>query len=259
VVAQGSVYAINGVFVGAYNPLSGVSGLDWAYGTRVTDAAVDGQNVYFWSDFAQPGVATSSSDNLGVLAIANKNSGASPRSYPVHNLKTTSVTFGSPPVVGAMQDVLVATSMPADSVNYRSNDLLSINTQTGNVNWRYACTCTGAPAVAQGLVFVANNEFRALEVLDETTGALLWYWPLPGGINGEATRGSPLVTNNLAFISSNLGTYAIDLQTHQKVWSTSYTGALSLSANGVLYIYSPNMINQSNFGPQTTLAAFNLH
>lgn len=256
---QGSVYAVTGVFVGTYNLLTGASGLNWAYGTSFTDVAVDGQNVYFWNDVAQSGVASSSSDNVGVLAIANENSAASPRGYPIHNLKAMSVTAGSPPVLGAMQDLLIATSMPMDSVNYRSNDLLSINTQTGTENWRYVCTCTGAPAVAQGRVFVANNESKALEVLDESTGTLLWYWPLPAGINGESTRGSPLVANNLAFVSSTFGTYAIDLQTHQKVWSTSYTGALSLSANGVLYIYSPNIANQSSFGPQTTLAAFNLH
>ena len=44
------------------------------------------------------------------------------------------------------------------------------------------------------------------------------------------------MTDNLAFVVSEKATYAIDLGTHQAVWSYPYSGTIALSDNGVLYV-----------------------
>jgi outer membrane protein assembly factor BamB len=45
-----------------------------------------------------------------------------------------------------------------------------------------------------------------------------------------------VVTKNLAFVSTNRAVYAIDLATHQPVWSYPVAGMLAVSGNGMLYI-----------------------
>ncbi|KPC52871.1 outer membrane protein assembly factor BamB family protein [Amantichitinum ursilacus] len=254
VVDGSGLYANVGSFTRPYNLQTGAAGFTWGGNEAWGNVAADAQNVYIWGDYAPPGIANNARDNVGILNIANKNSAATPRSYAIHNLTAAASTQGIPPVVGSLQEVLMATSAPADGVNYRSNDLLSINTQTGNVNWRHLCRCTGAPAVAQGLVYLADGERGTLDVLDEATGTLVWSAPIGSAV------GSPLVTNNLVFVSSKTTTYAFDLQSHQQVWSALYAGKLSMSANGILYIYKPTWTDSTlQNGARATLAAFNLH
>jgi hypothetical protein len=40
----------------------------------------------------------------------------------------------------------------------------------------------------------------------------------------------------VVFVSTNLATYAIDLATHQAVWSYPLVGKLALSKSGIMYI-----------------------
>ncbi|KPC52872.1 PQQ-binding-like beta-propeller repeat protein [Amantichitinum ursilacus] len=113
-----------------------------------------------------------------------------------------------------------------------------------------------APAVGNGVVFVARSTPYRLEARDEMTGAMLWSWqpPRPYG----RFSGNLIVTNNLVFVGTDSGTYTISQTTHLPVWSTPLQGMLSLSANGTLYITTgvgyadtPNQV--------ATVAAFNLH
>jgi len=60
-----------------------------------------------------------------------------------------------------------------------------------------------------------------------------WKISAPAGITFMS---DVLVTDNLVFVSTNAGTYAIDRTTHQSVWSYPQFGSVAISANGVLYI-----------------------
>ena len=51
---------------------------------------------------------------------------------------------------------------------------------------------------------------------------------------------SLVVSRNIAFVSGEAKTQAIDLTTHKVVWTHDHGGELSISANGVLYILEPN-------------------
>jgi len=60
--------------------------------------------------------------------------------------------------------------------------------------------------------------------------------------NAEWWPSGVLLTNNLVFVSTDNATYAIDRTTHAQVWSYPFSGKLSLSANGILYINSGSSI-----------------
>ena len=102
-----------------------------------------------------------------------------------------------------------------------------------------------APAYANGRVYVANNNPVRLEVRAESDGKLIWSW-VPQQAGDVAFISEVLLTKNLAFVSTNLATYAIDLTTHLAVWSVPLVGKLLLSSNGVLYIQAANEISAFN-------------
>jgi outer membrane protein assembly factor BamB len=95
------------------------------------------------------------------------------------------------------------------------------------------------PAYADGVLYAPKANPYRVEARAEADGKLLWSWipPLSGEISFQA---SPVVTKNLLFVSTNLNTYAIDMKSHQAVWSYPAPGYLAISQNGVLYIQSPD-------------------
>lgn len=61
-----------------------------------------------------------------------------------------------------------------------------------------------------------------------------------------AFKSEVLLTNNLAFVSTNLSAYVIDLTTHKAVWSYPTCGNLALSSDGVLYLEGTNTLTEIN-------------
>lgn len=91
----------------------------------------------------------------------------------------------------------------------------------------------GQPVLANGKIYVTAGG-AALEAHAAGTGALLWRTSLPQGFQDRFD--TLVVTNGLAFVSSDETTLAVDLATHQVVWSHPVGGTLALSNRGVLYI-----------------------
>jgi hypothetical protein len=91
----------------------------------------------------------------------------------------------------------------------------------------------------------ANNNPLRLEARSETDGSLLWSW-VPPASGDVGFKSEVLLTKNLAFVSTNLSTYAIDLATHKPVWSYPVIGNLALSSNGVLYLEGINTLTAVN-------------
>lgn len=104
--------------------------------------------------------------------------------------------------------------------------------------WRAGRTAYGMPVVARNVVYTLaegvafpDGYHTAFEARDAATGALLWTsGPLP------SLSHSMVVTDNLAFVSGQYETVAIDLATHQQVWQHPAGGRLSISKRGVLHI-----------------------
>lgn len=88
------------------------------------------------------------------------------------------------------------------------------------------------PAYGNGNVYVFNADGTVLAVHASDSGNLLWTSNPLGSVYDKRV----IVTKNLAFVSSNSRTLAIDLATHKTVWSYPLGGDLSVSSRGVLYI-----------------------
>jgi outer membrane protein assembly factor BamB len=119
------------------------------------------------------------------------------------------------------------------------NALTRFDTAKGFIDWRVPGVYRVTPAYADGVLYAPNANPYRVEARAEADGKLLWSWipPLSGEISFQA---SPVVTKNLLFVSTNLNTYAIDMKSHQAVWSYPAPGYLAISQNGILYIQSPD-------------------
>jgi outer membrane protein assembly factor BamB len=95
------------------------------------------------------------------------------------------------------------------------------------------------PAFANGVLYVVNGS--QLEARRESDGALQWSWsPAETTLTPfDGLSSNVVVTDNLAFVSTASAVYAVDLVTHQAVWSYPKAGRLALSPRGVLYIVTP--------------------
>jgi outer membrane protein assembly factor BamB len=129
-----------------------------------------------------------------------------------------------------------------------SSNLKAIDLATQAWKWSVSGLFTSPPALSAGVLYVVNGgQFQARS---PDTGALLWAWACPDACSGDSVdlvdRNRVVVAGNLAFFSALTHTYALDLATHQSVWSDPAVGALALSSNGLLYITGANRIHAIN-------------
>jgi outer membrane protein assembly factor BamB len=118
--------------------------------------------------------------------------------------------------------------------NQEDNGLHAVDVATGTTIWQTSYNYNLQPVVRGNVIYTSRNYPYQVEALSETDGSLLWSWSMPA----TDTRfiENMIVCDNLLFVSTDKATYAIDLTTHQTVWSTKAHGALALSANYMLYI-----------------------
>ena len=117
--------------------------------------------------------------------------------------------------------------------------LLGFDLASRKLAWSLKLDAPGQPAYANDVVYVLANG-SALEARSGSTGAFLWKTNLLIGPGPEPDLEQVIVTDNLAFVTSSRRTLAIDLKTHQTVWSYALGGSMSISDRGVLYLLSPN-------------------
>lgn len=121
-----------------------------------------------------------------------------------------------------------------DVVTLLSSALVRFDVSGRTVKWSIAGQFMGAPAVAHGLVFAFSQSPGRLEARNVETGALEWFWTPP---DDEACFfAAPVAVENLIFASTCAAVHAVDLLTHQSVWSFPHAGELAISPNAVLYI-----------------------
>jgi hypothetical protein len=91
-----------------------------------------------------------------------------------------------------------------------------------DVDWAFAGRITGSLAVGEGIVAVP--EYNKLTFLDAGSGQRLWDW------QGDSQMlGNVVLTETHALVSTMTATHAIDLSTHESVWSTPTAGVLALT------------------------------
>ena len=141
----------------------------------------------------------------------------------------------SPGHVVAFSDGQFVTSVSLEE-NFHPRVLIRYDIAAGAVSWTTADGYITAPAVSQGKVFAASNTVGRLDAIDEATGSVQWSWPAPAG---EQFIRNIVAANNLVFVSTDRAVYAIDMATHQSVWSVASPGGLAIASQKVLLIASP--------------------
>jgi outer membrane protein assembly factor BamB len=136
-------------------------------------------------------------------------------------------------------DTIVVVDAVQPSVPQLANHLIRYSISQRNELWHVSGSFASNPATADGRIYVLSTAANGLDVYDASNGAKLWSWGAPE----EIPVGNLIVTNNLVFASTATATYAIDVVSHQSVWSTPQAGHLALSSNGVLYIVSSQRID----------------
>jgi outer membrane protein assembly factor BamB len=207
-IFDGDLYVGGGTYGGSYK-FDGLTGEElWFQDLTQCDdwtPAVDNEHVYYFSNG---------------FVIADKSSGTA-----IESNEEFAINCRTPVLAG--NDIALVTS---------NNNLYAFDTQTADKVWSYESDgydnrFIGTPSVALGKVYA--NQSGELTVLDQFTGEALWQWRPR---NNNDIQGSIVLTLNLVFIQDNTNTYAIDINTHEQVWSYPVSGKLSLSLEGALYI-----------------------
>jgi outer membrane protein assembly factor BamB len=144
------------------------------------------------------------------------------------------------PILGASNS-LIAYSGEAStglalssSETYASRNLARFDVAAKSLLWHTTNAYITTPAYANGVIYAAQNSPLRFDAISETDGSVLWSWTPPAG--DSAFHNNIIVTDNLAFVSTDQNVYAIDLTSHKSVWSYKAAGKLSLSPNYILYI-----------------------
>jgi outer membrane protein assembly factor BamB len=108
--------------------------------------------------------------------------------------------------------------------------LYAVDPAAKSTVWSDGVSYSLMPAYAGNVVFAIGN--KNLRALNATTGALLWTFAGDG-----ALAYPPAIANGYVYVASDANTYAVDLHTHQQVWTTAKGGWMSI-AGGSLFIAS---------------------
>ncbi|MEH6416168.1 outer membrane protein assembly factor BamB family protein [Pseudomonas sp. CGJS7] len=188
--------------------------------------AVDDNNVYHY-------------DGIG-LKVYNATTGASVANINDPYQPEQGYSYHSAPMLGSADNVIAFSGgafsgMASSSAEqYGSRPLVNYSVTGYNTRWRSEKKYLTQPATAGGVIYAGSNNPKSFDAIDEATGQVLWSW-VPGPEDTEFHR-NVVLTKNLAFVSTNRAVYAIDLATHQPVWSYPVAGMLAVSGNGMLYI-----------------------
>lgn len=198
------------------------------YGGAYAFDGNDGTQQWFFNDNQydeftpavtdQYAIVHSGENNPHLVAI-DRETGQAAVTIPDPNFNWNGWSMTNVPVVGSSNNVLAI----------QSGRLINFNLTGGNIAWELNGGFTGQPSLANGIIYViANNK---LEARRESNGQLAWAWSAEAG----GVSGTIVVMNNLLFVKRNNETHAIDLNTHQSIWSYPLTGEMSVQ-DGTLYI-----------------------
>jgi hypothetical protein len=192
--------------------------------------AVDGSGVYSYT---------------GYLQVVDPRTGAVTHTIEDDTFTNYTYIIGGSPVLGAPGSVFVANYINAQlNGGGIGNTLLRFSVATDSIAWKVAGDYPTTPAYAAGYLLAVNNKPFRLEVRAEADGGLQWEWSPSAG--DQYFVSEVLLTQNLAFVSTDVATYAISLKTHKKVWSYPLSGKLALSKSGILYIQGSDTLTAFN-------------
>ena len=228
-VKNGRVFVNGGYYGGvvyAYNATTGTPLWSKSSGTYgMNTPAVDDAHVYSYNGTSLDVHNVASGD---IVATIGGTSGGIQTDY--HGTPM----LGSPDHVIAYRGGAFSGRASSSTEPYESRYLVNYSVANKAVRWTSAKTYKTYPAVAKGVIYVASNNPKSFDAIDEATGQVLWSW-VPGTMDTTFHR-NVIVTNNLVLVSTNRAVYALDLATRKPVWESPTPGALAISATRMLYI-----------------------
>jgi outer membrane protein assembly factor BamB len=156
-------------------------------------------------------------------------------------------SYRAAPMLGSPDHVLAFSG----SNIYGDRRLVDFSPAGQTSRWQTTRSYGTHPAINAGTIYAASNSPKSFDAIDETTGQVLRSW-VPG-TSDTSFFGNVVLTKNLAFVSTDVATYAIDLATHLPVWSVPVSGMLSVSGSGMLYIV------EHGIGRAGRIVAYRLH
>lgn len=229
-VRDGRVFTNGGYYGGGvygYDASSGASLWSrFAGDDDMSTPAVDGNYVYHYSGASLE--VYSAATGVPVASITDPQVSASGYSY--HGAPM----LGAPDHITTFSGGAWSGRASSSIEQYESRLLTNFSLINRAMRWRSNYPYLTAPAVANGVIYAGRNNPKSLDALDEHTGQMLWSWP--GTATDAGFHRNVVVTNNLVFVSTDKAVHAVDLVTHQSVWSYPVPGMLAMSATGTLYI-----------------------
>ncbi len=223
-IKNGYVYTNGGYYGGMYS-FKGLTGTQrWHAPLRqyhFWTPAVDDDYAYAHTGFE--------------FVVLNRRTGERALTVPNSQINSRGYALNIAPVLLGNGSAIVVDGIYSFSDLEHNNHLIRYSVADAGETWRVAGQFRSNPVVADGTIYVSNNAARQLEARDEASGALLWAWS-PSDASESLPIGNLVLTDNMIFLSSSAATYAIDLSSHQPVWSTPRTGHLALSSNRILYV-----------------------
>jgi outer membrane protein assembly factor BamB len=222
-VFAGHVYMAGGQFGGMYS-FDAVNGKqDWFAVVPQFDQwtpAVDERYAYA---FTGSGIQTIQPGNLTII---DRVSGETRAVVIDPGFDFYNYSMESAVVLGALNNAIVTTGGRDGPGRVVCFDLENLS-----IRWATTGPYYGQPSLANGTVYVSYH--GGVAALSEATGEQLWDWSMP---DENLFYPVPLVvSDSLLFAGSLNNTYAIDLQTHETVWTYPLAGRFALS-DGSLYI-----------------------
>lgn len=229
-VHNGRVFTNGGYYGGGVYAFDAASGAatwsQFAGDDDMTTPAVDGAYAYHYSGL---GLQVYAADTgLPVATIADPYGPV--QGYSHHGAPM----LGSPDHVISFSGGAFSGRASSSTEQFGSRPLVNFSVQNQATRWRSAASYLTQPAVAKGVVYAGRNNPKSFDALNEATGELLWSWA--GTASDAEFHRNVVVTDNLAFVSTDRAIHAIDLATRQPVWSYPAPGMLAISSQGMLYI-----------------------
>lgn len=213
------VYAADGLNGGMSKFSSSTLGKVWSRDISLLDSytpAIDENNAYGFA--------------LGTLRALNSSDGQTSWEV-VDPAYTSGTTYGRAVALSGKYAVVVY-----------AGRLMAYDTAAHALAWSAANNIVGQPAVGNGLIYAAGSAGTALEARNIADGQLQWTSEKLGIDNVAQV----IATRNLAFVTGDRKTVAVDLATHKVVWSYPRGGGIAISSNGVLHILSPGGVSAIN-------------
>ncbi len=195
--------------------------------------AVDDRFVYAYTGEYSPKVS-----------ILDIDTGVEQTIIPDTNFSWDGWSMNLAPVLGGMNDLLAI----------QAGRLISFDIAEHSIRYEIAGGFSGQVSVRQGVVYAINNQ--VLEAREQLTGMLLWSWAPP---SDWRLNGPLIITDSHVFVNADSlwGTvsqaiHAIDLVSHQSVWSHPIAGHLAWS-EGILLVAGDDGLLTA-FGPPVLFA-----